>query len=291
MAQLGHLGVDADQVRRWAKTGDLIRVLPRVYAVGHSAPSVEAELFEAVLYAGPGAMLSHGTAAWWRGLIEYPVPAIHVSTPREVRSLGRVEVHARRTCVPEWHRGITVTSIVQTLLDLAAGEEPRLVRKALGRLDFRHELDAEAMWAACRRGVPGSRVLRGAVLHHEPRLDRADGRLEYDFLEFCERHGIPLPGLVNQYVHGVLVDAYWPEARLDVELDGVDNHSSPAQLRRDRRNELTLRSHGIEVVRYDWELVHNEPLRVRDDILAQLVARRAPAPALPTGRVPRARSR
>jgi len=36
--------------------------LLRVYAVGHRAPSVEADVTAAVLYAGPGAMLSHAAA-------------------------------------------------------------------------------------------------------------------------------------------------------------------------------------------------------------------------------------
>jgi hypothetical protein len=34
----------------------------RDWNVGHRAPSVEADLWAAVLYAGPGAMLSHATA-------------------------------------------------------------------------------------------------------------------------------------------------------------------------------------------------------------------------------------
>jgi very-short-patch-repair endonuclease len=55
-----------------------------------------------------------------------------------------------------------------------------------------------------------------------------------------------------------------------VELDGKDNHSSPAQIRRDRANELALRGHGLVVVRYDWDLVHTQLIAVRDDLLATL---------------------
>jgi very-short-patch-repair endonuclease len=55
-----------------------------------------------------------------------------------------------------------------------------------------------------------------------------------------------------------------------VELDGKDNHSSRAQLRRDRANELTLRGHGLIVLRYDWDLVHTQPKAVYDDVIANL---------------------
>ena len=70
--QLAALGVDKKAINRWVRDGYLHRKLPGVYAVGHDAPSVEADLAGAVLYAGPGAMLSHGTAAWWWGLIDRP---------------------------------------------------------------------------------------------------------------------------------------------------------------------------------------------------------------------------
>src|SRR5436305_12737750 len=84
--QLAALGVDRKTINRWVKQGYLHRVLPHVYAVGHDAPSVEGDLAAAVLYAGPGAMLSHATAVWWWGLIEKQPHTIHVSTPRKCRS-------------------------------------------------------------------------------------------------------------------------------------------------------------------------------------------------------------
>jgi hypothetical protein len=69
-AQLAALGIESVTITRWVSQGYLIPGHPRVYAVGHRAPSVEADLTAAVLYAGPGAMLSHATALWWYGLLE-----------------------------------------------------------------------------------------------------------------------------------------------------------------------------------------------------------------------------
>jgi predicted transcriptional regulator of viral defense system len=88
VAQLGALGIESWLIARWVEGGYLHQVLPRVYAVGHRAPSVNADLTAAVLYAGPGAMLSHATALWWRGLIDHQPWPIQVSTPRRCRYAG-----------------------------------------------------------------------------------------------------------------------------------------------------------------------------------------------------------
>jgi hypothetical protein len=269
LGQLLALGLARGAIKAWLRNGRLVEVLPRVYGLGHAAPSRESDLWAAVLYAGPGAMLSHTTAAHWRGLIDYPPQVIEVSTPRDKRPRPGIRVYSRRPLHRHIHNTIPVTSIPQTLLDLAAVADFKLVRKALARLDFRHELDLTALEGICAKGKPGSKALRRALAVHQPRLARTNSTLEDDFLIWCERWNVPLP-LVNVRVHGILVDAYWPDHGVVVELDGKDNHSSPAQIRRDRANELALRGHGLVVVRYDWDLVHTQPIAVRDDLLATL---------------------
>jgi hypothetical protein len=244
-------------------------VLPCVYALGHCAPSREANLWAAVLYAGPGAMLSHATAAQWLGLIDFPPQVIEVSSPRKSDPQPGIRTYGRRRLERQIHNGIPVTSIPQTMLDLAAVADLKLVRKALARLDFRHELDPAALEAICGHGKPGSDALRQALAIHQPRLAHTNSALEDDFLLWCEQWGVPL-AQVNVRVHGVLVDAYWPEHGVVVELDGADNHSSPAQIHRDRANELILRGHGLVVLRYDWDLVHAQPKLVYDDLMATL---------------------
>src|SRR5690349_19310148 len=103
-AQLVALGVDDSAISRWAASGYLHQELPRVYAVGRRAPSVGGDHTAAVLYAGPGAMLSHASALWWRGLIDKQPHPIQVSTPRRCQSLRVVKVHGRRTCTRAWHK-------------------------------------------------------------------------------------------------------------------------------------------------------------------------------------------
>jgi hypothetical protein len=266
-------------VHNWTGAGYLYEVLPSVYGVGHAAPSREADLYSAVLWAGPGAALSHLTAAWWRGLVEFPGPLIHVTTPRRRLCPPGIRRHARSSRVQRvLVRRMPVTTLAETLLGLAAcTPDLVLVRKALARIEYVDGmLDVGPLRAVCRRGRPGSGRLGQALDSYDPRLAHANGRLELGFYVFCERgqsKGIPLPEL-NVSIDGVTVDAYFRAYALVVELDGDDNHRTPAQRRRDRRNELILRGHGIEVVRYDWALVEDEPRLTERDLLATL-ARRA----------------
>lgn len=268
-AQLRQLGISDTMVRSWLEGDRMRRVLPKVYAVGHRAESREADLWAAVLYAGPEAMLSHRSAAHWRGLIDYPPRAIEVSTPRRITSTQRVTVYCQRSIRREFHHRLPVASVEQTVLDVAAVASLKVLRRVLANLDYRGELDPPALMRMCRRGRPGSARLRQAIEIHQPQLARTNGPLEQEFLVWCERHRVPIP-IFNAKLHGIQVDAYWPAAALVIELDGHANHSSKAQLRRDRRNELTLRRRGITVLRYDWELLHRLPRQIHGEIMAIL---------------------
>ena len=270
-AQLQAIGVPRRTRENWLRRGVLLRAARRVYVFAHHTRTVEQTLLAAILFAGPGAMLSHVTATWWYGLLDFPAAlrVVQVSTPRQIQGPAGIQVFSRRHLDRRLHRGLPVTTVTQTVLDLAAVADSRLLRRALANLDYRGMLDVEALNALCGRGISGSAHLRWALREHQPLLARANGRLEEDFLAWCERFQVPLPR-VNVRVHGVLVDAYWPAARLVVELDGVANHSSLAQLRRDKRNELTLREHGLVVVRYDWALLHREPARMYRDLTSHL---------------------
>jgi hypothetical protein len=270
VAQLNALGVESVAVARLVADGYLRPDLPRVYAVGHRAPSVEADLFAAVLYAGPGAMLSHATALWWRGLIDRQPWPIEVSTPRRCGSLPGVKVYGRRVGERDWHKRLPMTSVEQALLDFAAKAPLDRVRYALANADYHKVLDIGALKAIAGSGRAGSTKLRGALKNHEPKLAQTRSPLERLFLPLCAKHGVPLPDDVNVRVAGVLVDAVWWEERLVVELDGKGNHSSWAQIQRDRSNELRVRAAGFDVHRYGTLQLEEQPEPVANDVLARL---------------------
>ena len=251
-AQLQAIGVDRAAISKWCRSGYLHRQLPHVYAVGHRARTVESDLAAAVLYAGPGAMLSHATAAWWLGLIEDRPRQIHVTTPRRCRSLTAVRVHDRRPSARITHLRLPTTTIPLTLLDLAATAPLRTIRRALANADYQKQLDVRAIEQVLARGRHGAAMLHAALEEHQPRLARTKSRLERLLIELCEREGIPVPE-INTKVAGWETDALWPAAKLAVELDGYGNHHTPAQLRRDRRKEMALRTAGLTLLRYSEE--------------------------------------
>jgi len=223
-----------------------------------------------VLYPGPGAMLSHATALWWRGLLDHQPWPIGVSTPRRCRSLRAVKVHGRRTCARIWHKRLPTTSVEQALLDFAAVAPLDRVRYALANADYRKLLDLDALKATAGAGRAGSTKLRNALARHEPKLAHTRSPLERLFLPLCETYRVPLPDDVNVPVAGILVDAVWWQERLVVELDGKGNHSSWAQIQHDRSNELTLRAAGLDVLRYGTVQLEDEAALVARDVITRL---------------------
>jgi predicted transcriptional regulator of viral defense system len=134
----------------------LHRLHPGVYAVGHAALSTEARLAAALLYAGPGAMLSHATAAWWLGFARAPADTISITTARRCQSRPGVSVYGRRELQPIWHRQLRVTPVAHVLVDLADSAEPEQLKRALAEAEYQGWLDFESLKPWLRRGRPGS---------------------------------------------------------------------------------------------------------------------------------------
>ena len=141
----------------------------------------------------------------------------------------------------------------------------------LANADYAKVLDIPALQVTVGSGRAGSTKLRTALMRHEPKLARTRSPLERLFLPLCEKYGVPLPDDVNVSVAAVLVDAVWWQPRLVVELDGRDNHSSWAQIQRDRSNELRLRGAGFEVLRYGTVQLEEEAALVARDVFARLI--------------------
>jgi predicted transcriptional regulator of viral defense system len=267
--QLRALGVAEATICEWCATGYLHRVLPRVYAVGHPGTSTEAELAAALLYAGPGAMLSHATAIWWLGLLKYPAGRTLISSPRRVRNRANIVIHGRRRLERIEHRGLPVTTHSQAILDFAASGQPKLLRLVLANADYNDLLDVGALHRLMGRGVNGSAALREALAIHLPELARARSDLEILLLGLCERYGLPIPQ-VNVYIGQWLVDAHWPDQKVVVEVDGWQGHRSRAQMEDDHQRDLELRRAGYTVLRYTRRQLIDSPAAVAADLLLHL---------------------
>ena len=272
-SQLIACGAPKTTVYGWIARGRLVPVAPHVYALGTAVPSYRASLWEAVLYAGPGAMLSHATAAEWRGYAKRRPPSIHLSTPRNIPSLkSKFVVHRRRNLPRQMVKGLPVTTPEQTILDLASEAAVDDVRYALAQMDFKRELSLNALRAIAGRGKPGSQVLRQALETHQPKLAQTNGELELRFFHLLEGWGFePLPEPNFKLEPDLTVDAAWPAYRFVVETDGKRGHSPDARVLLDRRRERACRRLGFSTpIRYAWAQIVGDPADVCQDLLEQL---------------------
>jgi predicted transcriptional regulator of viral defense system len=263
--QLRRCGVSRATAHEWRAAGKLHVIHRGVYAVGHSWVPIEGRMAAAILHAGAGTVVSHATAAWWWGLIPQSSTLIHVSTESRARSFPGVRVHHPRHVDATKHRRIPITTVARTLSDLASQSPVDVVRQALAEADYWRLLKLDDLTQFLGPGRRGSKCLRQALEHHQPKLALTRSDTERRFFGLCERAGIPLPE-VNRKVSRMRIDAVWPAYRVAVELDGYEGHHTPAQMERDRRRELHARMNGYLVIRYTWSQVANEP----DLILADL---------------------
>ena len=256
--QLRELGYGKSAVNRLVARGYLVRLHPAVYAVGHEPLRIEGRLLAALFHAGEGSALSHTTAAWWWRLIDAVPTTIHVSTRHRPTPAKDLKIHRPRQVEAVTERRLSVTGVEQTLIDIAAMLETRPFRRALAEADHRNLLDPPAVTAKLRSGLPGGRAVRHALAHHLPQLAGTDNDFEADFLFLVEGAGLAMPE-PNVYVEGFKVDAFWPDHKLVVELNGHATHANPVANENDRARELKLRAAGYRVVRYTWQQVYNSP--------------------------------
>jgi predicted transcriptional regulator of viral defense system len=151
-AQLIAAGVDRDRIKRWSAGGRLRRVHHGVHAVGHTAPSLHAELIAAVLACGDGAVVSHRSAGHALGVLRAPPSRPEVTVPTTAgRGRPGIVVHRVRALdardTSTLH-GIPLTTVPRVLLGLAphltAGDLARACHEAW----IRHDL-APALVEAC----------------------------------------------------------------------------------------------------------------------------------------------
>lgn len=252
--QLCAAGFDRNRVQRLLDGGYLHRIHLGVYAVGHERLTVKGRWMAAVLAGGPEAVLSHWAAAALWELRPNPSRPFDVTVPGRTRKGPRgIRLHRVRRLDPEDRAvldGIPVTSLHRTLLDYAAISSHQYVRLALEAAERRYLLDTRKLEALYRRsrGRRGLAPLKAAVAELRGPAPWTQSELEREFLALVRGAGLPEPSC-NVLVHGFLVDCWWPQARLVVEIDGYEFHRSRQQFDENRLRDTRLQLEGIRVLR------------------------------------------
>jgi very-short-patch-repair endonuclease len=276
--QLRAAGIGRTAIHRRVADGRLRALHARVYAIGPL--SQLGRWMAAVLALGPQAVLSHQAAAALHGL-RAAGSRIDVTVPRRVRPRRGISVHESRSLDARDQtrlREIPVTSIPRTLLDLAEVLPSTQLQRAYENAERLRVLDVRAIHELVQRsnGRRGVAALRGLVAYDASQAAESRSELELRFLDLVRESGLPQPQ-ANVLVEGFVVDAYWPAARLVVELQGYAYHSDRAAFERDHRRLARLRLAGHEVLPLTWRQVTREPEWVAAAI-ATLLARAARVP-------------
>ena len=244
------VGLTSSAVSKRSARGVLHRIHHGVYAVGHAALSREARWLAAVFRAGEGAALSHLAAAesWGIGRAR---GSIHVVAPRRVRIEG-VRVHRCNRLDPRditIRNGIPVTTVARVIVDLADIQTVGQLANVMYEAAYRNRLDLDAVraTAAPLLGRHGLAVLEEAIDAHLKGSAGTKSDKE-DAFHALLGDRVPKP-IANVTVLGHQVDAFWPEFRLVVEVDGP-GHERPRARRRDRRRDRELREGGYRVLRF-----------------------------------------
>jgi predicted transcriptional regulator of viral defense system len=283
-------GLTRGAIRARVDGGRWQRVHPGVFAVFSGQPGRVALLWAAVLWAGPGATLSHHTAAELHGLAPRSAQLLHVTVPadRRVRRVPGLVIHRSARILVARHPAQSPprTRVEETVLDLAQGA--RTFDDALGWVS-----------AACGGRLTTPQLV-GAAMSQRARLrfraalemaigDISDGVhtvLEHRYLRNVERpHGLPRAERQFRVVRGSRSeyrDALYKEYLVAVETDGRLAH--PAQARWwDAHRDNAAAADGIITLRYSWSDVTTRPCIVAAEVGAALARRGWPGPVRACG--------
>jgi very-short-patch-repair endonuclease len=269
--QLRQRGFSSQAIAHRVKVRRLYPVFRAVYAVGRPELTLPGRWLAAVLSCGPGAALSHESAAALWGIRAPPGSEPHVSVPANLRPRRSGIVVHRRTGLEAEHLGrrdaIPLTAPAVTLADLAACHPRGELEAAINEADRLDLIDPETLRAALDQlpRWPGVRVLRELLDRRTFRL--TDSELERRFLRLACGGGVPPPRTADR-LNGFKVDFCWPELGLVVETDGLRYHRTPAEQARDRLRDQVHTAAGFTSLRFTHAQVRFDPAHVKATLIA-----------------------
>jgi hypothetical protein len=292
-------GMTTDMIKSRINSGRWRPLYRGVYVTFTGAPGRRAQLWAAVLSAGPGAVLSHETAAELHRLADRVTDPIHVTVPhwRRVAVTGGVSVHrsVRAAEAAEGNAYPPRTTIEETLLDLT--QTAATFDDVCGWVTraFARELTDESR---LRAAMKARSKLRWRADLNELISAAAGGDhsvLEYRYERDVERaHGLPKPVRQVPFVgpggRRGRRDRVYEDYGVVIELDGRLAHPIESQWK-DKARDNAAAADGQQTLRYGWVRVNQEPCVIAAEVARVLQRRgwqgrpRPCSPGCPVGRV------
>jgi very-short-patch-repair endonuclease len=282
LRQLRERGMSADAAQRRVRSGRWRRIHSGVYAVSPAELTQKGRWIAAVLACGPGAALSHRSAAALRELRNDNRRSSDVTTPgRAGRGHAGINTHTSAALHDvEEIDGIRVTRLARTLVDLAEAVSRRELERAFDRAEARELLDLAAIHAELRRSPnrTGAKRVRALLVEHYAGTTLTRGEMEELFLALCRKARLPQPE-VDQWIavpaEEICVDFVWRHPGLAIETDDYTTHRTRQAFERDRYRDQELGVAGYRVLRFTWRQITLEPDRVARTLSAVFAKARA----------------
>ena len=228
-----------------------------VYAVGHANPSLEGRFLAAVKACGPGAVLSHYSAATLDGLVKwddrYPEVTVPGTTARRHRGIRVHRSSMLEVRDTTRHKGIPTTTPARTLIDLAATFTYPALRRTVREAQRNRVTIRQILETLDRLGPRRGTANLSKILATGPAPTRSE--LEDTVLDLLLQGGFAHPDVnVPLIVQGrrLIPDFRWPHHRLVIEADGAEWHDDRLAREDDAERQALLEAHGERVLRVTW---------------------------------------
>jgi hypothetical protein len=260
---LRRCGLSANQVAWRVANG---RQFPKYRGICSVIPNLtlEGEFLAAVKACGPGAVLSHFSAAVLHGWFEWDrrFPEVTAANPR-----GHAGILAHRSQSIERvvRAGIPVTPAARTLIDISARMPYIGLRRGVNEALNRGQIKPSELVTTHHRGAAKLRRILATA---------APTRNEYEdlVLEIIHQAGLPAPA-VNVRRGRYIPDFRWPAERVILEADSRRYHGHLLARADDARRQAFLEAQGELVLRTTWVEIVTRPGAVAGRVRAALTER------------------
>lgn len=283
-------GLPPATVDRLVRTGRWLTLRRGVYTASLGEPSREATLWAATLRAGPGAALSHQTAAELHGLYDQPSTLVHVSVPegRHIAPMRGVVIHRSVRLVRATQANLLPprTRIEETVLDLAQQASAFDAAFAVACAACQRRLTTPGRLRTAMAGR-GKLRWRCELTHALAEIDSGvHSLLEYRYVRRVEQpHGLPRATRQAKVVIGgrtCYLDNLYGNYGLCVELDGRQAHPDDRRWLDVRRDNAAI-AQGLMTLRYGWTDVSDRSCLTAAEIGVVLASRGWPGSVRPCG--------